>query len=142
MRDMTEQETRAFLFEGARTGKLATASESGAPHAAPVWFVPGAEAEIVFTTWHESVKARHLRANPRASLVVDDERFPYAFVLVKGPVLVQEAAPDLLRWTTAISRRYVPADRIDEFARRNAVPGEWLCRLRMERVVARAGIAE
>jgi PPOX class probable F420-dependent enzyme len=142
MRELAEHEVRAFLFDGARTGKLATASPAGAVHAAPIWFVADAGPVIVFTTWHKTVKAANLRANPRAALVVDDERFPYAFVLVRGSVVMQEAAPDLLEWATAIARRYVPADRIDEYARRNAVPGEWLCRLHMDRVVAQADIAD
>ena len=53
-----------------------------------------------------------------------------------------EQAPDLLEWATRIARRYVPAGRAEEFGRRNAAPEELLVRLRMERAVAQAGIAD
>jgi hypothetical protein len=39
MRTMSRGEAMAFLAEGTRTGKLATASPTGAPHVAPLWFV-------------------------------------------------------------------------------------------------------
>jgi hypothetical protein len=35
---MNHDEATAFLAEGTRTGKLATASPTGAPHVAPLWF--------------------------------------------------------------------------------------------------------
>ena len=39
MRPMSDDETRAFLSEGTRTGKLAWVGRDGSPHVAPVWFV-------------------------------------------------------------------------------------------------------
>jgi PPOX class probable F420-dependent enzyme len=131
MRNMSREEAMAFLAEGTRTGKLATASPSGAPHVAPVWFLV-AGADLVFTTGRDSVKARHLRANPRAALAVDVEAFPYHFVLARGPVGVEDGASDLLTWTTAIAARYVPPGRAEEYGRIFADAGELLCRLRAE----------
>ena len=55
----------------------------------------------------DTVKGRHLRANPRATLAVDVEEFPYAFVVVRGAVTVDEYASDLLAWPTTIADRYV-----------------------------------
>jgi hypothetical protein len=46
---MTRDEALQFLAEGTRTGKLATASASGSPHVAPLWFVVDGD-ERVFTT--------------------------------------------------------------------------------------------
>lgn len=122
-----------FLAQGTRTGKLATASPTGAPHVAPLWFIV-AGYELVFTTGPDSVKARHLRANPRAALAVDIEEFPYHFVVVRGPVSIEENATDLLTWTTAIAARYVPPDRAEEYGRIYADAGELLCRLRPEHI--------
>jgi PPOX class probable F420-dependent enzyme len=141
MQTMSTAEALAFLAEGARTGKLATASRTGAPHVAPVWFVVDGDS-VVFTTYHTTVKARHLAANPRAALACDDERFPFGFVVVRGRVDVDRAAPDLFEWTRRLAARYVPPDRADEYGRRNAVQGEWLCRLHAERVVGRSALAD
>jgi PPOX class probable F420-dependent enzyme len=141
MQTMSTDEAMAFLAKGARTGKLATASPDGAVHVAPVWFVTAGE-DLAFTTYFKTVKARHLSANPRAALTVDDEEFPYAFVIARGPVTVETAAEDLAEWTHRIAARYVPADRAADFGRRNAVSGEWLCRLHVRRLVGESAIAE
>jgi PPOX class probable F420-dependent enzyme len=139
MRDMDTAEARAFLTFGTRTGKLATASLKGQPLCAPVWFILNGE-DLVFLTTATSAKARNLRANPRAALVVDDGSFPYAFVLVRGSVTLDAEPPDRLAWATRIASRYVP-DRAAEFGVRNDVPGETLVRLHMERVVGQAELA-
>ena len=137
---MEPAEARQFLADGTRTGKLATASPTGVPHVAPVWFVLDGD-DLVFTTAITTVKGRHLRANPRAALTVDRSQFPYDWVLVRGPVVVVERAPDLLEWATRIAERYVPAGRASEYGARNAVPEELLCRLRIERIVGERDIA-
>lgn len=60
--DMEEAEALAFLAAGTRTGKLATATPGGVPHAVPVWFVIDG-ADVAFTTRHDSVKGRNRRLN-------------------------------------------------------------------------------
>lgn len=137
---MTNDEAVGLLSEAGRTGKLATASPSGNPHVAPVWFVVDGD-DLVFTTGQDTIKARHLRANPRASLAVEVEAYPHSFVIVRGPVSVESGAANLQEWTTRIAARYVPAGRAEEYGRRNAVPEELLCRLRMERVTGSRDIA-
>ena len=74
---------------------------------------------------------------------MDDQRPPYAFVTISGPVAISEdPAFELLRFGTIIGGRYMGADLAEEFGRRNAVEGELLVRLRAEHVVAEAGIAD
>jgi PPOX class probable F420-dependent enzyme len=107
---------------------------------APVWYVVDGD-DLVFTTARDTVKGRHLRANPRAALTADHEEFPYGFVSVRGQVRLEEGSPDLLTWATRIAERYVPLDQAEQYGRRNAVPEEMLCRLRLERVVGVADIA-
>jgi PPOX class probable F420-dependent enzyme len=140
MAAMTAPEAHEFLAAGTRTGKLATASPTGAPHVAPVWFIP-AGADLVFTTFRTTVKGRNLRANPRAALTVDSSAFPDGFVVGHGPVTVEEHPADLRDWATRIAERYVPAGRAGDYGRRNAVDGEMLCRLRIERIVGVRDIA-
>lgn len=140
MRDMTESEIRAFLSEGTRTGKLATVRADGRPHVAPVWFVVDGQ-ELVFTTWHATVKGRNLDRSRRAALTVDLERPPYAFVMVEGPVSISQDPAELLRHATSIGERYMGAERAGEFGRRNAVEGELLIKLTMEHVVAKDDVS-
>lgn len=140
MAQMSKDEALAFLAEGTRTGRLATASPTGEPHVAPIWFLVDGE-DLVFTTWHESLKARQLRRNPRAALTVDVDRFPYGFVVVRGPVTVDEQPSDVLEWATRIAARYVPDGRAEEYGKRNSVPGEFLCRLHIARLTGVADIA-
>jgi PPOX class probable F420-dependent enzyme len=138
--EMTPAELRALLAGGTRTAKLATTMRDGSPHVMPVWFVLEGE-QLVFTTPGDSVKGRNLRRDPRASLVVDDERPPYAFVHMRGTVALSEDPDELLRAATTIGGRYMGADRAQEFGRRNGVPGELLCRFTAERVIAITGVA-
>jgi PPOX class probable F420-dependent enzyme len=139
-REMTAEETRAFLLEGTRTAKVATTSKNGQPHVMPVWFVLEGE-EIVFNTARDSVKGRHLRRDPRVALVVDDEAPPYAFVHVRGHATLSEDLDELVRVATAIGARYMGIDRADEFGRRNGAPGELVVRVRPERVITNGDVA-
>lgn len=137
---MTRAEAIEFLADGTRTGKLATASATGAPHVAPIWFVVDGD-DLVFTTGGDSVKGRNLLANPRAGLAVDVSEYPYDFVVVRGPVAISEDPEELLTWATRVAGRYVPQGRAAEYGRRNGCPGELLCRLRLERVTGLTDIA-
>jgi PPOX class probable F420-dependent enzyme len=142
MATMERAEAIAFLTAGTRTGKLATASRSGAVSVAPVWFVlDDATNEAVFTTGATTLKGRHLTENPRAALTVDVSEFPYHFVVVRGTVSVQENPSDMVAWATRIAARYVPEGQAAAYGRRNGVPGELLCRLRLERVRGEREIA-
>ena len=140
MHSMSRAEAVAFLSAGTRTGKLATASPDGRPHVAPVWFLVDGD-DLVFTTGEGTAKGRHLRANPRASLTVDDQAFPYSFVVVSGPVSLDPDPPDRLDWTTRLAARYVPAGMAAEYGERNDADGELLVRLHMAKVVGQAEIA-
>lgn len=138
---MPRDEWRAFLMQGTRTGKLATARKDGRPHVVPVWFLLDGD-ELVFTTGAKTVKGRSLRREGRAALCVDDERPPYAYVMLEGTVELSSDPEELLRWATRIGGRYMGADRAEEFGRRNAVEGELLVRVRPANVVAMTGVAD
>ncbi|GGR76631.1 PPOX class F420-dependent enzyme [Micromonospora fulviviridis] len=138
---MSDEQWRAFVTAGTRTGKLATVRADGSPHVAPIWFVLDGD-DLVFNTGRSSVKGRNLARDPRAALTVDEEHAPYAFVTVRGPVTIGEDPVESLPWSTRIAARYMGAERAEEYGRRNAVPGELLVRLRAEHVVAFTGIAD
>jgi PPOX class probable F420-dependent enzyme len=131
---------RRILSTTTHPGKLATITRDGSPTVVPIWFLLDGD-DVVFTTSNRSAKARNLRRDPRAALCVDQVDYPFGFVLVRGTVTVQEAAPDLVEWSTRIAERYVPAGRAAEYGARNGVPGEWLCRLRVDRILGEGEVA-
>jgi PPOX class probable F420-dependent enzyme len=141
-RAMTEVEWRHFVMEGTRTGKLATVRKDGSPHVVPIWFVLDDDGSFVFSVPASSAKAQAMRRDQRVALLVDDESPPFAFVLVRGEVTLEDDVEALLPWATRIGGRYMGEDRAEEFGRRNAVPEELLVRLVPTAIVAQAGIAD
>lgn len=141
MHEMSDDERRAFLLEGTRTGKLATIRRDGRPHVVPIWFLLDGD-EVLLTTGADTVKGRNILRDPRVCLCVDDEDPPFAYVMVEGEAEVTEDPDELLRWATRLGGRYMGADRAEEFGRRNAVEGELLVRIRPTKTLARAAIAD
>jgi PPOX class probable F420-dependent enzyme len=131
----SDPRVREFLQAGTRTGKLGYTAADGRPLVAPVWFVLEDDV-LVFNTGAATAKARALRRDPRATICVDLEQPPYAYVLVQGTAELSEEPGDLLATATAIGRRYMGADKAEEFGRRNGVPGELVVRLRPVKVLA------
>jgi PPOX class probable F420-dependent enzyme len=131
---LTDPRISAFLSTGTRTGKLAYSSKDGRPLVAPVWFIVE-DGTLVFNTGKDTAKGRALARDPRATLCVDLEEPPYAFVQVQAEAELSEDPGELVRTATAIAARYVGEDRAEEFGKRNAVPGELVVRLRPTKVI-------
>lgn len=141
MTRMTEPEWRAFLGHGTRTAKLATTRADGRPHVAPVWFLLDGD-DLVLNTGRDTVKGRTLARDPRVMLCVDDDRPPFAFVLVQGRATLSEDLAEVRSWAGRIAARYMGEERAEEYGARNGVPGELLVRVRIEKVTAQGGIAD
>jgi PPOX class probable F420-dependent enzyme len=132
---ISDPDVRDFLTQGTRTGKLGYLSSSGRPLVTPIWFILEGDS-LVFNTGAATAKGRALARDPRATLCVDLDEPPYAFVQVQGEAELSEDPAELLRTATAIAARYVRAEQAEQFGRRNAVPGELVVRLRPTRVLA------
>lgn len=137
---MTHEEALEFLGSGTRTGKLATVRADGRPHVVPIWFVVD-QGDVVFTTWHKSVKLRNLTADSRAAMVVDLEEPPFAYVMVEGRVSISDDIDQLRGFATRIGGRYMGESRAEEFGARNGVPGEVVVRLLIDRIVAKDDVS-
>ena len=135
MASLGDPRVRDFLAHGTRTGKLAYLAASGRPLVAPVWFIVEGDS-LVFNTNSQTAKGCALARDPRASMCVDEEEPPYAFVQVQGEAELSEDPAELLRTATVIAARYMGGDRAEEFGKRNAVPGELVVRLRPVKVLA------
>jgi PPOX class probable F420-dependent enzyme len=138
---MTDEERRAFMMEGTRTGKLATTSLNGAPHVTPIWFVLDGD-DVVFTTHETSVKGKACLRDGRVSMVVDDQTPPYSFVMVSGTAQVSRDLDELVGWATKIGGRYMGAERAEEFGRRNGVDGELLVRITPTKTIAQRAVSD
>ncbi len=141
---MSDAERRAFLSEGTRTGVLSTTRKDGTPHAAPIWFIldPDDPDVVVFTTGRDTVKGRNLARTGVATLTVDVAEPPFSFVTITGQIEISDDQAVMLEWTTRLGARYMGADKAEEFGRRNAVPEELLVRLRPDKIVAMAAVAD
>ncbi|MFD7287183.1 PPOX class F420-dependent oxidoreductase [Streptomyces sp. NPDC059863] len=139
--NMSKEQWRAFVSEGTRTGKLSTVRADGSPHIAPIWFVLDGD-DLVFNTGRETVKGANLLRDDRLALCVDDERPPFSFVVINGRAEINEEPDQLRAWATRIAARYMGEDRAREFGERNGVPGEMVVRVKIDKVLAYADIAD
>ncbi|MEV0094939.1 PPOX class F420-dependent oxidoreductase [Streptomyces sp. NPDC050738] len=138
---MTEDQWRAFVSESTRTAKLSTVRADGSPHIAPVWFVLDGD-DLVFNTAKESVKGRNLARDARVALCVDDDRPPFAFVVIRGQAELIEELSEVRHWASRIGARYMGEERAEEFGARNGVPGELLVRVKVEKVLAQSAVSD
>ena len=138
---MTVEEYKQFLAAGTRTGKLATVRKDGRPHVVPIWFVLDGD-DLVFTTWHETVKAHNLRRDEHVCLCVDDQAPPYSFVMVEGTVSFNDDLEELAMWATRIAARYMGTEWAEAFGKRNSVEGELLLRIHPTHIAAIKNMAD
>lgn len=141
MSAMSEQERRRFLLDTLRTAKLATVRPDGRPHVAPVWFDLDGD-DLVFTTGERSVKGRNLISDPRLSICVDDERPPFAFVLIQGKAALSRETAALREWAARIGARYMGIGEAENLAELNGGPGNLLVRVIPTRIVSENSITE
>ena len=140
---LTQQEAYEFLAAAPpHTGKLATVRADGAPHVAPIWFDIDEGGDIVFMTGAGTAKGRSLTRDPRAALCVDNEKPPFTFVMVEGTVELTDDPGELRSWGTRIAGRYMGPERAETFGARNAVPGEFVVRLRPLKIVGVRDMAD
>ncbi|GGT86370.1 pyridoxamine 5'-phosphate oxidase [Streptomyces violascens] len=105
---MPRQDRERFLAEP-RVGVLGVTDSRGgdrAPLIVPVWYGYEPGGEVVVGTNRENIKSRLLRTAARFSLCVQDERRPYRYVSVEGPVTaIEDPIPPAVR--EALAHRYL-----------------------------------
>lgn len=141
MKKMSKDEVYAFLRDHPLTAHLATVREDGRPHVAPIWIGIDGE-DILFTTLADSVKGKHIQRTAYGALSVDDNIPPFNSARLEGPITSVDDPAELRRWAGIIGGRYMGEDRAEEYAARNGVEGELLCRMTPTRVSGILGIAE
>ena len=114
----------------------------GRPHVAPVWYAVDDDGSIVFNTGESTVKGKNLARTGYGAMSIDDERPPFSFVVLEGPVELSDDLSELKRWATILGGRYMGEDTAEAFGERNAVPGELLARLRPGKVTSAKDLAD
>jgi nitroimidazol reductase NimA-like FMN-containing flavoprotein (pyridoxamine 5'-phosphate oxidase superfamily) len=99
---MTRQERETFLAQ-VKLGVVSIPEEGCGPLAVPVWYDYEPGGELRFVTGKDSHKAALLQHAQRISFCVHDDRVPYKYVSVEGPVVATEK-PDLERDIRKIAR--------------------------------------
>lgn len=142
MQNMSKDEIHSFLMDTARTGKLATVRKDGRPHVAPIWFTLDGD-DLLFNTWHESVKGRNLHHDNRVSICIDEEAPPFSFVIIEGEAeITQPSIEENMKWASEIGGRYMGAERAEEYGKRNGVDGELLIRVKPTRIIAKKNVSD
>lgn len=139
MPPMSDAEYCDFITAGTRTAKWANTRRDGRPHVVPVWFVLEGD-DLLITTAANSVKGRAVLRDPRVALCIDDDRPPYAFALIEGYASVSTDPDEVLRAATLDARRYVGAERAQEYGRLNAGEGMLLVRITPQKVLSENNI--
>ena|SRR2546428_4576245 len=89
-------------MERTRTGKIGVTRRDGQPYVLPVWFVLDGN-DVMFMTGADTVRGRALRREPQASMCVDEERPPYAFVRINGQARLGEDLTEMRLWARRIA---------------------------------------
>jgi PPOX class probable F420-dependent enzyme len=98
----------AALLDWERVCRVATVSADGVPHIVPVCHVLDG-GKLYFGTGQDDVKIRNLRANPRATVVVDvysDQWSTLRGAMVQGTARIIEGGPAFRRVRRRLYEKY------------------------------------
>ncbi len=128
---MTKAEREAFLAD-VRVGVLAVNGD-GVPSLTPIWYSYEPGGDILITTAADSPKTALLRAAGAASLCVQTETAPYKYVVVQGPVAIEDGVDSA--WRRSVAHRYLGAELGDMYAdaTMESEPGSCTVRLTPQR---------
>ena len=100
---MSQAEKQDFLSKP-HIGVLALNNPGHGPLTTPLWYDYSAGGEVSFIIGAIRTKAQLLQVGAQISLVAQEEKLPYSYVSIEGPVTAIEAAPKnhCLPWRSVI----------------------------------------
>ncbi len=126
---MSRAEREEFLAE-LHVGVLSvTLADSASPLTVPIWYTYSPGGTVNVSTGRDTRKAAAISAAGRFSLCVQDERPPYKYVTVAGPVVIDDAsAAERLE----LARRYLGTEGGDAFMAANPDGNQVMIRMTPE----------
>jgi PPOX class probable F420-dependent enzyme len=127
---MGRAEREEFLAD-VHVGVLAVESEDGPPTATPVWYLYSPEGVVLISTDARSTTCALLAAAGRATLCVQREAQPYAYVSVEGTVSIEPSTEEFrlemaLRYLDEeLARGYVESTAGDSHVMVRLSPQRW-----------------
>jgi nitroimidazol reductase NimA-like FMN-containing flavoprotein (pyridoxamine 5'-phosphate oxidase superfamily) len=117
---MNETQREEFL-EGVHIGIVSIQEPGRGPLTIPIWYDYKSGGELWFLTERGTRKARLLSVSTRVSLCAQDERPPYRYVTIEGPVVSIESA-DLERDVRPMAHRYLGREGGDRYTESEGAP--------------------
>lgn len=128
---MNEAEREAYLAE-TRVAVLSVARGDGrGPLALPIWYAYEPGGLVTIGTSPSLPKARLITAQGRYTITVQDDRMPYRYVSVEGPLVSSDPMP-AEEWS-AIAHRYFDEQTAKEFIASGVGADNIAYRMRPER---------
>ena len=106
-----------------RVTRIATAGRGGRPHVVPVCHVAD-NGRVYFATGKDSLKVRHLRANPNISMSVDVYSEDWSLlkgVTVDGSTALIEGGPRFRKFRDLLYRKYPQYPKESAIGERDSV---------------------
>ena len=131
---MSRAEREEFLT-GLHVGVLSVASPDGrGPLTAPVWYTYQPGGTVNVATGGGTRKALAIEAAGRISLCAQQERLPYKYVTVEGPVVIEQATE---AERLELARRYLGPEGGDTYIATNPTDGQIMIRMTPEHWLTR-----
>ena len=128
---MTKGERETFLAN-LHVGILGISAQGRGPIVLPVWYSYEPGGDVRFSTSDGAKKVDFLKEETRFSLCVQNEKPPYQYVSVEGPILSMEKA-DVEQDLRPIARRYLGEVEGDAYVDETSGEQSILVRMKPER---------
>lgn len=143
---LTQQELDDYLA-GPHVAHFASIRRNGAPHISPVWYRWDAGPEpdsgtVTVVSGDTAVKTRNVRRNPKVSISIATDEWPYQYVILEGDATV--TTDNIKEAVRSIFSRYEGDERGEEDAKELADGEQQLVSIviRVNRVLSWKGDAE
>ena len=136
---MDARDISKFLA-GVKMAVMATINSDGSPHLSPNWYYYDSE-QLFFVTTKDRKKFYNLKRDPRISVCVYEPPLASDYVVVQGPVTIDDLVPTSKLWGTArlVVERYVDAPEVDAYIERWKTEPRILVTITPETIYTRPG---
>ncbi len=103
------------LLNGPYLARLSTINPDGTPHTMPIWY-EWRDRQIHVSTQAQQVKVKNMERDPRVTVLIDTDAFPYRGVMIYG--IAELDYEDAERQRVSIFERYIGSQAGAEAAAR------------------------